>query len=62
MSDQIVQLAYERVRSRYGDDAWFALPPRALTDAIYREMREIDAERAGAGPHSVSDPVTSAAA
>jgi hypothetical protein len=45
MSDQIVHDAYARVRSRYTDDAWFALPPRTITDAIYREMRQIDAER-----------------
>jgi hypothetical protein len=62
MSDQIVQQAYDRVRSRFSDDAWFALPPRALTEAIYREMREIDAERAGAGPGNTREPVASAAA
>jgi hypothetical protein len=43
--DEIVQEAYARVRSRYSDSGWLALPPRAVTDAIYREMREIDAER-----------------
>jgi hypothetical protein len=47
MSDQIVQEAYSRVRSRYSDDVWYALPPRALTDAIYQEIRQIDAERLG---------------
>ena len=45
MSDQIVHDAYARVRSRYTDEVWFALPPRTITDAIYREMRQIDAER-----------------
>jgi hypothetical protein len=45
MNDKILQEAYARVRSRYTDSAWFALTPRAITDAIYREMREIDAER-----------------
>lgn len=48
MSDPIVEEAYNRVRSRYSDEAWFALPPRALTDAIYKEIRQIDAERTGA--------------
>ncbi len=47
MSDQIVHDAYTRVRTRYTDEAWFALPPRAITDAIYEEMRQIDAERLG---------------
>ncbi len=61
MSDQIVQEAYNRVRGRYTDDAWFSLPPRSVTDAIYREMRTIDAERAGAGPASITEPVTAAA-
>lgn len=45
MNDQIVHDAYARVRSRYADDVWFSLPPRVITDAIYREMRLIDAER-----------------
>jgi hypothetical protein len=48
MSDQIVQDAYNRVRSRYSDEVWYALPPRALTDEIYREIRRIDAERVAA--------------
>ncbi len=41
----ILQEAYARVRSQYTDSAWLALPPRAVTDAIYRAMRDIDAER-----------------
>jgi hypothetical protein len=63
MSDQIVHDAYARVRSRYTDEAWFTLPPRAITDAIYREMRQIDAERlSGDPPPEASTPVSSAAA
>jgi len=49
MSDQIVEEAYSRVRSRFSDEVWYALPPRALTDAIYQEIRQIDAERLAGG-------------
>ena len=45
MSDQIFQEAYARVRARYDEDTWLSLNPRQVTDAIYREIREIDAER-----------------
>ena len=43
MKDQIFQDAYARVRGRHTDQAWFALSPREITDAIYREIRRIDA-------------------
>jgi len=62
MSDQIVHDAYTRVRSRYTDDVWFALPPRTITDAIYREMRQIDAERLSDLTPDAAAPVSSAAA
>jgi hypothetical protein len=45
MKDQIFQDAYARVRGRHTDQAWFALSPREITDAIYREIRVIDRER-----------------
>ncbi|MGE0223527.1 MAG: hypothetical protein AB7F35_13150 [Acetobacteraceae bacterium] len=45
MSDRIFQEAYARVRSRYTEEAWLSLNPRQITDAIYREIRLIDAER-----------------
>ena len=45
MSDQIFQDAYARVRGHHDDQSWFALSPREITDAIYREMRAIDRER-----------------
>ncbi|MEA2741446.1 MAG: hypothetical protein QOH05_4753 [Acetobacteraceae bacterium] len=45
MSDHIFQDAYTRVRGRHDDQSWFALSPRQITDAIYREIREIDRER-----------------
>ena len=44
MSDQIFQQAYDRVRHRHSEDAWLALSPRQITEAIYQEMRQIDAE------------------
>ena len=62
MNDQIVQQAYDRVRSRFPDNAWFALPPRAITEAIYREMRVIDAERVNRTTDESGKPVESAAA
>ena len=45
MSDTSFQEAYARVRARYTQDEWLALNPRQITDAIYREIRQIDAER-----------------
>jgi hypothetical protein len=45
MSDGSFQEAYARVRGRYSDQAWIALTPRQITEAIYQEMRQIDAER-----------------
>jgi len=45
MSDGIFQIAFERVRSRFSEEAWLALAPRQITDAIYGEIRAIDAER-----------------
>jgi hypothetical protein len=46
MSDRIFQDAYARVRGRHDDQSWFALSPREITDSIYREIRNIDIERA----------------
>jgi hypothetical protein len=45
MSDHTFQDAYARVRGRHGDQDWFALSPRQITDTIYREIRIIDQER-----------------
>ena len=45
MSDHIFQDAYARVRGRHEDSDWFTLPPREITNSIYREMRLIDHER-----------------
>jgi hypothetical protein len=46
MRDPTFQDAYARVRGRYNDQDWLNLPPREITDLIYREMREIDLHRA----------------
>ena len=62
MSDRVFEEAYARVRSRFSDDAWFAMPPRAVTDEIYREIRQIDAERAGTEPPRAENSSRSAAA
>lgn len=48
MSDALFQEAYARARNRFTEDAWLALHPRQITDAIYREIRQIDAERVAA--------------
>jgi len=42
MRDPTFQDAYARVRGRYNDQDWLILPPREITNLIYREMREID--------------------
>jgi hypothetical protein len=48
MPDRLFQEAYARARGRFSDEGWFALNPRQITDAIYREIHAIDAERAAA--------------
>ncbi|HVZ06382.1 hypothetical protein [Rhodopila sp.] len=60
MSDRVVEEAYNRVRSRYSDESWFALPPRAVTDAIYQEIRRIDAEHMQQAPTPSSEAVRDA--
>ena len=43
--DRIVDSAYDRARSRYTTEDWLALSARAITAAVYEEIRKIDAER-----------------
>lgn len=50
MTDPVFQQAYDTVRRAYTDEAWHALTPRQITDAIYREIRRLDAERQGPDP------------
>jgi hypothetical protein len=55
MNDAVFRGAYVRVRARYDDQAWAALPSKDVTDLIYREIRVIDLERlmpAGADVHT----------
>ena len=46
MTDPVFLQAYATVRRSFSDEQWAALTPRQITDAIYREMRRIDAIRA----------------
>ena len=44
--DTDFQRAYEAARARYTRDEWMVvLDPRRRTEAIYRELRHLDAER-----------------
>jgi hypothetical protein len=43
MTDPVFQQAYLTVRRSCSDEEWAALTPRQITDAIYREIRRIDA-------------------
>jgi hypothetical protein len=43
LTDPVFQQAYEAVRRSYSDEAWHALTPRQITEAIYLEIRRIDA-------------------
>jgi predicted nucleic acid-binding Zn-ribbon protein len=38
------QEAYDAVVARYSADRWAALTPSEITEAIYQEMRRLDAE------------------
>jgi hypothetical protein len=45
MSDRTFREAYARAQSSYNNNDWQALSPHQVTEAIYRELRAIDAER-----------------
>jgi hypothetical protein len=55
MGDTIFQKAYARVRARYSEEQWLALTPRQITEAIYREIRQLDAERTQTPPADRND-------
>jgi hypothetical protein len=61
MRDPTFQDAYARVRGRYDDQEWLNLPPREITNLIYREMREIDLDRATSMEAKAQDKVPVAA-
>ncbi|MEJ0018928.1 MAG: hypothetical protein WDN25_20670 [Acetobacteraceae bacterium] len=46
MHDNSFQLAAQRARQAYSLDEWSNLRPREQSEAIYRELRRIDADRA----------------
>lgn len=46
MTEPVFQQAFEIVRKSYSDEAWSALTPRQITEAIYQEIRRIDASTA----------------
>ena len=56
VTDPVFQQAFEAVRKSYSDEAWNALTPRQITDAIYREIRRIDAETAAQTAPSAPGP------
>jgi hypothetical protein len=55
MSD-FFQEAYRRARSHYTQEQWLALTPQQITDAIYREMRAMDAASQPAQPEAAEPP------
>jgi hypothetical protein len=62
---EFFQEAYRRARDRYTREHWLALTPQQITESIYREMRQMDAEataplslgEAGAGGESGDEAV-----
>ena len=46
MTDPVFQQAYETVRQARSDEEWDAMTPRQITNAIYQEIRRIDADAA----------------
>jgi hypothetical protein len=46
MGDDSFQRAVQRARRAYSFVDWTSIPPRERTEAIYRELRRIDADRA----------------
>jgi hypothetical protein len=46
MGDDSFQRAAERARRAYSLADWTTITPRERTEAIYRELRRIDADRA----------------
>jgi hypothetical protein len=50
MSDPVFLQAFATVRKSCSDGAWNTLTPRQITEAIYQEIRRIDAGAAKPGP------------
>jgi hypothetical protein len=45
--DQTFNEAYARVRSQHDPESWLHLSSHKIAEAIYQQMRAIDAERRG---------------
>jgi hypothetical protein len=41
------QVAYQRAQDRVGEHTWWQMTSHEQAEAIYREMRALDLERAG---------------
>jgi hypothetical protein len=54
MTDPVFQQAYATVRRSCSDEEWVALTPRQIADAIYREIRRIDADKVTDAAHTVT--------
>ncbi len=46
MRDDSFQRAVEKARRAYSPKDWTTIPPHERTEAIYRELRRLDADRA----------------
>ena len=57
MSDQTFREAYARAQSSYNNNDWQALSPHQVTEAIYRELRAIDAERNQNPRRALAEPL-----
>jgi hypothetical protein len=58
MTDPVFLQAFETVRRSCSDDVWIMLTPRQITEAIYQEMRRIDASAANADEAPLAGPVS----
>lgn len=52
------QVAYERARRRFEEAVWLRLTPHEQTEAIYAELRALDAERAARNSERPPDTPT----
>ena len=61
MTDPVFQQAYDTVRTSFTASVWATLTPRQITEAIYVEIRRIDAGLVKSGDAASSQPVARAA-
>jgi hypothetical protein len=60
MTDPVFQQAYETVRHSFTGEAWGALTPQQIAEAIYQEIRRIDAKMTGTGGPVLPTPAAAA--